>query len=101
MSQKLSLPQLPQTVQLALTGGGGPKAKYGQIRRCSLKLPFRFAIRAAGFTHAACDKRDWRLVRSARMIAPPRSRCELIGGNFLECVPHGANAYIMKRILMG
>ena len=27
-------------------------------------------------------------------------RCELIGGNFLESVPQGADAYIMKRILM-
>jgi O-methyltransferase domain len=48
------------------------------------KLPFGFVI-----------------VWSARMTAPPRSRCELIGGNFLESVPHGADAYIMKRIFMG
>jgi hypothetical protein len=27
-------------------------------------------------------------------------RCELIGGNFLQFVPQGADAYIMKRILM-
>jgi len=27
-------------------------------------------------------------------------RCELIGGNFLQSVPKGADAYIMKRILM-
>jgi hypothetical protein len=37
---------------------------------------------------------------TALMAAGLMDRCEVIGGNFLESVPSGADAYIAKRILM-
>jgi hypothetical protein len=37
---------------------------------------------------------------TALMTAGLMDRCEVVGGNFLESVPSGADAYIAKRILM-
>jgi O-methyltransferase domain len=37
---------------------------------------------------------------TAVMAAGLMDRCEVVGGNFLESVPGGADAYIAKRILM-
>ena len=42
------------------------------------------------------------IVKEAEYLAAAGvlDRCELIGGNFLQSVPAGADAYITKRILM-
>jgi SAM-dependent methyltransferase len=37
--------------------------------------------------------------KSDAILAPFADRCELVGGNFFEAVPAGADAYIMKHII--
>lgn len=37
--------------------------------------------------------------RSSPPLANVTDRCELVGGSFLERVPHGADAYVMKHII--